>query len=162
MAKGNEIIVSAEPAGRFIEGIVYGTPKPGTCMQIKAAVAPVNGRFQWAAYDPAADGDQRIVAVLLPDALQGKTADDAYVSLTRCFIYCPIAGEELNMLVTDVDTGTADTFAIGDLLMIDDGTGKLVDTTGTPEMESFICLETNPDQTSTQTDMLVWCMYTGH
>jgi hypothetical protein len=162
MAKGNEIIVSAEPGGRFIEGIVYGTPKPGTCMQIKAAVEPVNGRFQWAPYDPAADGDQRIVAVLLPDALQGKTADDAYVSLTRCFLYCPIAGEELNMLVTDVDTGTADTFAIGDLLMIDDGTGKLIDTTGTPEMESFICLETNPDSTSTQTDMLVWCMYTGH
>lgn len=163
MAKGNEIIVSAEPMGRFIEGIVSGTPKPGTCMQIKAATAADgNGRFTWEVYNTSADGEQRLVAVLLPDVLRGKTATDAYASGDRCFLYCPVAGEELNMLVTDVDTGTADTFAIGDLLMIDDGTGKLVDTTGTPEMESFICLETNPDTTSTQTDMLVWCMYTGH
>ena len=162
MAKGNEIIVSAEPMGRFIEGIVYGTPKPGTCMQIKAATAAVNGRFTWEVFNSDADGDQRLVAVLLPDQLQGKLATDAYTSGDRCFLYCPIAGEELNMLVTDVDTGTADTFAIGDLLMIDDGTGKLVDTTGTPEMESFICLETNPDQTAAQADMLVHCMYTGH
>jgi hypothetical protein len=61
-----------------------------------------------------------------------------------------------------LDTGTTETWAIGDLLMIDDGTGKLVDTTGTPEMESFICLETFLDPTSTQTDYLIWCMYTGH
>jgi hypothetical protein len=162
MAKGNEIIVSAEPMGRFMEGIVSGTPKPGTVMQITAATAPVGGRFTWEVANYGADGDQRLVAVLLPDSLQGKNATDAYVSGDRCFLYCPIAGEELNMLVADVDTGTADTFAIGDLLMVDDGTGKLVDTTGTPESESFICLETNPDSTSTQTDMLVWCMYTGH
>jgi len=162
MAKGNEIIVSAEPQGRFIEGIIYGALKPGTCMQIKSAVEPIGGRFTWQVYDPAADGDQRLVCVLLADALQGKMATDAYVSGDRCFMYCPIAGEELNMLVTDLDTGTTETWAIGDLLMIDDGTGKLVDTTGSPEMESFICLETFLDPTSTQTDYLIWCMYTGH
>lgn len=162
MAKGNEIIVSAEPMGRFLEGIVSGTPKPGTCMQIKAATEPVGGRFTWEVYNADADGNQRLVAVLLPDALQGKTATDAYADGDRCFLYCPAAGEELNMLVTDVNTGTSDAFAIGDLLIIDDGTGKLIDTTGSPEMESFICLETYADPTSTQTDFLLHCMYTGH
>ena len=162
MAKGNEIIVSAEPMGRFHEGIVHTALKPGTCVQIQAATEPIGGRFEWEAYNAAADGDQRLVAVLLPDSLQGKLATDAYVAGDRCFIYCPIAGEELNMLVTDLDTGTTEAFAIGDLLMIDDGTGKLVDTTGTPEMESFICMETFLDPTSTQTDYLIWCMYTGH
>jgi hypothetical protein len=43
-----------------------------------------------------------------------------------------------------------------------DGTGKLVATTGTPEMESFILLEAFDDPTSTATDYLFWCMYTGH
>jgi hypothetical protein len=162
MAKGNEIIVSAEPQGRFIEGIISGALKPGICVQLVAATEPVGGRFTWGVYDAAADGDQRLVAVLLPDSLQGKLATDAYVSGDRCFLYCPIAGEELNMLVTDPDTGTTETWAIGDLLMIDDGTGKLIDTTGSPEMESFICLETFLDPTSTQTDYLIWCMYTGH
>lgn len=160
--KGNEIIVSAEPGGRFLEGIVSGTPKPGTCMQITAATEPVGGRHTWEVYNTSADGEQRLVAILLPDVLQGKTYSDAYVSGDRCFLYCPQAGDELNMLVTDINTGTTDTFAIADLLMIDDGTGKLVDTTGTPEMESFICLETYSDPTSTQTDFWLHCMYTGH
>lgn len=160
--KGNEILISAEPNGRFLEGIVYGTPKPGTCMQIKAATEMVNGRFTWEVFNADADGNQRLVAVLLPDALQGKLYSDAYVSGTRCFLYCPLPGDELNMLVTDVDTGTSDSFAIGDLLMIDDGTGKLIDTTGSPESESFICLETYADPTSTQTDFWLHCMFTGY
>lgn len=160
--KGNEILISAEPNGRFLEGIVYGTPKPGTCMQIKAATEMVNGRFTWEVFNADADGNQRLVAVLLPDALQGKTFDDAYASGDRCFLYCPLPGDELNMLVTDINTGTSDTFAIGDLLMIDDGTGKLIDTTGSPESESFICLETYADPTSTQTDFWLHCMFTGY
>jgi hypothetical protein len=162
MAKGNEIIVSAEPMGRFIEGIVHTALKPGTCVQIQAGTAPIGGRFEWEAYNPDADGNQRLVAVLLHDSLQGKLATDAYVAGDRCFLYCPIAGEELNMLVTDLDTGTTEAWAIGDLMMIDDGTGKLVATTGSPEMESFILLEAFDDPTSTQTDYLIWCMYTGH
>lgn len=158
MAKGNEIIVSAEPQGRFIEGIVSGTPKPGTVMQLTAATAAVGGRFTWEVYNAAADGNQRLIAVLLPDVLRGKIATDAYVNGERCFLYCPIAGEELNMLIADVG-GTGDDFAIGDLLMVDDGTGKLVATTGTPESEPFFILEAVTDPTA---DHLRWCMFTGY
>ena len=160
--KGNEILISAEPNGRFLEGIVYGTPKPGTCMQIKAATEPNSGRLTWEVFNQTADGDARLVAVLLQDALQGRTFDDAYASGDRCFLYCPLPGDELNMLVTDINTGTSDTFAIGDLLMIDDGTGKLVDATGTAQSESFIVMETFLDPTSTQTDFWLHCMFTGY
>jgi hypothetical protein len=161
MAKGNGIIVSANPRGVFLEGLISGTPKPGTVMQISAATEPVGGRYQWEAYNPDADGNQRIIAVLLPDELQGKTAADAYVTGTRGFLYCPVPGEELNMLVKDV-AGTGENFAIGDLFIVDDGTGKLVDTTGTPEAEPFICLETIAAATAIAADHLVHCMFTGY
>ena len=158
MARGKEIIVSADPKGVFLEGIIDGTPKPGTCMQIKAGVAMVGGRFTYEVYAPGADGEQRAVLVLLPDHLQGRLHTDAYVSGTRGFLYCPAAGEELNMLVANI-SGTADDHSIGEVLMIDSGTGLLVTTTGSPEMESFICLEVATDPVA---DALLLCMYTGH
>ena len=44
---GTNVIVVTSPNGRKIEGIISGTPKPGTWMQIKPSVAPINGRFTW-------------------------------------------------------------------------------------------------------------------
>ncbi len=160
MAKGNEIILSADPRGVFKEGIIDGTPKPGTVMQVKAATEPIGGRHTWEVADYGADGDQRLVAVLLADWAQGKTADNAYADGDRCFLYCPVAGEELNMRISAAGTGTGDAIAIGALLMVDDGTGLLVATTGTPESESFICMETVADVVLAGT--LCHCMYTGH
>lgn len=159
MAKGNEIIVSMEPRGVFHEGYVSGTPKPGTVMQIQAGTAmDGTGRFTWEVYNAAADGDQRLIAVLLHDKLQGKLATDAYATGDRCRLYCPLPGEELNMLVADV-SGTGDDHTVGEILMVDDGTGKLVATTGTPESEPFICLEATTDPTA---DALLWCIFTGY
>lgn len=158
MARGKEIIVSSEPGGVFMEGTIDGTPKPGTCMQVKAGVAMVGGRFTYEVYNPGADGEQRPVIVLLPDQLQGRLATDAYVTGTRGFLYMPRLGEELNMLVANI-SGTADDHTIGEMLMIDNGTGLLVTTTGSPEMESFQCLEAAVDPT---VDQLLMCMYTGH
>jgi len=158
MSKGSEIIVSGEPRGVFLEGFVSGTPKPGTVMQIVAGTEPVGGRHTWEAYNADADGNQRLAAVLLPDQLQGKLATDAYASGDRCYLYAPAMGEELNMLVANI-SGTGDAFAIGDILMVDDGTGKLIATTGSPESEPFIVLET---VAALAADALVWCMYTGY
>lgn len=158
MASGNEIVVSSEPAGKFKEGIISGTPKPGTCMQLKANVAPIGGRFTYEVYNPGADGEQREVLVLLADQLQGKTATDAYVDGQRGFLYAPAAGDELNMIVANI-SGTADDHTIGEMLMIDNGTGKLVVTTGSPEMESFQLLEAITDPT---VDTLAHVEYTGH
>lgn len=165
MAKGNNIIVTANPMGVFMECTVVGTPKPGTIMTPVPGTAPVNGRFS---YEPAgttatvfmsADGDRIPIAVLLPDQLQGKIATDAYVTGTRGFLYFPEPGDEINVLFMDDGSGTSDDLAIGDLLIVDDGTGKLIKTTGSPQSEPFTCLEAVTDPTA---DQLVWAMYNGH
>ena len=158
MAKGNEIIVSDQPRGVFHEGIVSGTPKPGTVMQVKAATEPVGGAFTFEVYNPDADGNQRLQYILLPDSLQGKLATAAYVSGDRCFLYVPAPGEDLNMLVANI-AGTGDAFAIGDKLIVDDGTGKLIATTGSPESEPYEVMETVAAITA---DTLVWVRHTGY
>lgn len=159
MAQGNEIIVSANPRGQFEEGTISGTPKPGTVMQVAAATAPVSGRFTWEVYDLAADANRGPIAVLLPDSLQGTLATVAYTTGARCFLYFPAMGELLNMLVANI-AGTSDTFAIGDKLIVDDGTGKLIATTGSPEAEPFDCMETV--STALTADTLTLCRYTGY
>ncbi len=167
MAWGNEIIVSGEPKGVFKEGYVTGTPKPGTVMEIDWSEAIGDGgRFTWEPYGVTgadgirgvgADGNRRIISVLLPDKLRGKTATQAYVTGSRCFMYVPVAGEELNMLIEDVG-GTGDDLRVGDIMMVDDGTGKLLETSS-PESEPFICLE---DVTNPLADFLMHCLYTGY
>jgi hypothetical protein len=156
----NTIVNVGEAKGKFLEGIISGTPKPGVVMQIQAGTALKNGRLTWEVYNADADGDQRLIAVLQEDYLQGKTVTDAYVSGTRGFLYCPIMGEELNMLVAAPGTGTGDEMDIGDLLMVNDGDGILVATTGDPQNEAFIVTEPVDDVVSTGT--LVRVMYTGH
>lgn len=157
MATGRQIVIANDPRGRFIEGIIDGTPKPGTVMQIKASTEPVNGRHTWEVYNQAADGNQALIAVLCEDILNGKTVSDAYVSGTRGRLYIPLPGDDLNMLLADV-SGTADDHVIGEKLMVDDGTGKLIATTGTPEAEPFVLMETVTDPTA---DTLAWCIFTG-
>lgn len=152
---GPGIIVSAEPQGRFEECIVSGTPKPGTVMEVKAATERVSGKWTYQAFSGSSGAKQEI-AVLLPDHLQGKLATDAYVTLTRGFLYFPLPGELLNMLMADV-AGTGDDHAIGDLLMVQTATGKLiVDSSGASK--PFKCMETVTDPTA---DALTLCMATG-
>jgi hypothetical protein len=158
MANFDTIVVSGAPAGRFLEGIISGTPKPGTMMQIKAATEPVNGKPTWEVFNGAADGENSLVAILLEDNLQGKTVEDAFVTGTLGRLYCPIPGDELQVLLQDV-AGTGDDHAIGEKLMVDDGTGKFIASAGTPESEPFVLLETITDP---EADTLAHVMYTGH
>lgn len=163
MAEGNKILITGDPHGNFLSGYINGTPKPGTVMQVKAATEPVAGRHTWEVYAPpdSADGyrTQGPLAVLLEDDEQGKTASDAYVTGTIGKLYCPLPGDDLNMLVKNI-SGTGDTFAIGDLLIVDDDSGKLIATTGTVEAEPFVVMETVA--TALTADTLVHCMYTGY
>jgi len=155
MAKGNEIIVNGGK-GTFHEGKINGTPKPGTCMQIKAT-AFSNGKPEWEVFNRAADGDRALIAILLPDHFQGKTADDAYADGDWGEVYCPVNGEELNILFLN-QAGTADDIAIGDYAIVDDGTGKFIKTTGSPQSEPFVFLEAFVDPTA---DKLLHAMFTG-
>lgn len=168
-AKGNNIFVAGDPDGVSFEGIIADgvTPKPGTIMEIKTATEPDGtGRFTWEPYGTtaasgangvAADGDRRLIAVLLPDKYQGKDATTAYAAGDRCFLRIPKAGETLNVLMLDI-SGTGDDFAIGDTLMVNDGDGKVIAATGDPESEPFQCLST---VTNPLADHLMWVMYTG-
>lgn len=158
MSIHNTIVLSAAPAGRFLEGIVSGTPKPGTMMQIKAGTEPVGGRHTWEVFNGAADGERTLVAILTEARLYGRGPDEAYVNGDRCFLYCPIPGDELQVLLQN-QSGTADAFAIGDKLIVDDGTGLFIATTGSPESEPFIVMETLAGLTA---DTLCHVMYTGH
>lgn len=159
MARGTEIIVSTNPQGKFEECVVSGTPKPGTCMEIVPSTAPIGTRFTYRARS-LADGAKGPVCVLLPDQLQGKLATDAYVNATRGFLYWPIAGEELNMLIRDQPgTGTANVENIGDLLAIDGATGML-QAAGSAASAPFWLLEHGGvDETA---NYLRWCKYIGN
>ena len=121
----NTIVVSPAPRGRFINGYIDGTPKPGTVMQIKAATEPVGNRFTFTAYAPGSDGDnpKGPIFMLCEDRLQGYTVDDAYVAGTMGLLYAPLPGDELLGLLADVAGTDTDTYAIGDLFMIDNSTG---------------------------------------
>jgi hypothetical protein len=95
---------------------------------------------------------------LREDDLQGRTSSDAYAAGERCFLFTPRAGDELNLLVANL-SGTADDHAVGEMLIVDDGTGLLIATTGTPETEVAILLEAITDPTA---DTLAWCRWTGY
>lgn len=165
MARGNSIIVSApeSPRGVFDEGYIGAgnTPKPGTVMQRDLSVALRGGRFTYVVYNADADGGRPkgALKILLPDRFNGnRTELSAYAAGDRCFLYTPLAGEELNMILGDV-AGTADDHPIGEMLIVDDTTGKLVATTGSPETECFQLLEAVTDPVA---DQLVWVEYTGY
>lgn len=153
MARGKEIIVSANPRGRFLEGqLATGiTPKPGTILQIKAQAIDANGRFTFELYNRSADGDRPIgpLCILLDNYLEGDVETTAFADSAAVRCYVPIPGEEFNLLVADV-AGTADDHAIGEQMMVDDGTGKLIATTGSPQSQPFMLLETLTDPTADQ------------
>lgn len=159
MARGNCIVVSAEPNGRFEEGIIASgqTPKPGTVMQRDPTVALQGGRHTYKIYDRASTGDDFAGSlwVLREDYLQGKANTEAYAAGDRCFLYSPQAGDELNIIVKNL-AGTADDHAAGALLSVDDTTGKLVAAAGASS--PFQLLEAITDPTA---DTLAWVQFRG-
>lgn len=155
-ARNSKIVLSANPQGKFLEGVVYGTPKPGTVMTIRSSFYQ-GGWHQWEPFSYSS-GARALIAVLLEDDNQGKTISDAYVTGTKCFLYCPIPGEELNMLIDDV-SGTGDTHADLEELIVQTATGKLIATTGTPESEPFRLLGA---LSALSDDALAPCVFTGY
>lgn len=162
MARGNSIIVTPEPKGRFLEGLIASgeTPKPGTIVQIQIATALVSGKFTWEIYNVAADGSRPSGPFILlrEDALQGRLATTAYAAGENALGYVPLPGDELNLLVLNL-AGTADDHTKGEILIVDDTTGKMIATTGSPETEVAMLLETITDPVA---DTLAWCIWTGY
>lgn len=180
--RGSEIVVSSPPRGLFREGTIKTgeTPRPGQILQIDASAGLATGTNEWTyeIYSRDADSDrpQGPLFILLPDpakntwglnttAFASTTTEyiySAYAAGDHCFVYTPMPGEEFNLLLKDV-SGTADAgdnYAAGDLLIIDSGTGKLIETTGTPETEPFMLVDTITGEMAG--DILAHVIYTGY
>lgn len=165
--KGTRILVTSKPRGVFEDVYINGTPKPGTVMEIDASVEPVGGLFKYQAAGVtaadggqymAADGDKKAIAVLVEKDHEGKIYSDAYVSGDLGRIYWPAMGEQMNMILEDV-AGTSDTFVIGEELMVDNGTGKLLTADSDAEAHPFTLLETVA--TAQTADHVRWCRFNG-
>ena len=167
MSRGQTIVLTTQPQGKFLEGVIDSTPFPGYCMEIKPAVAPISGRHTWRARSTTA-GSKGQVTILREDDLQGflglgayrsfgpRGPGTAYVSGTRGFLYDPIAGEELNIYVKDV-AGTADDVAIGDLFgAAADGTWHSNSSYTSAPMQA---MEVVTDPTA---DYMLWVTYLGN
>ncbi len=145
--------------GNKLEGIIGDTSLPGTIMQVKAATGLNAFEPTWIAAAVGKDGDQVLGAVLEEDRYQGKTITDAYVSGTKCFLYCPLVGDFMNLLCGEIG-GTANYFTIGDRLFIDAESGLLVPESGTGTAFHIyaVALETTLGLADSS---LVFCIWAG-
>lgn len=166
MANSNNSVVVTSLYGRKGEGIISGTPKPGIVVSIKASTEPVNGRYTWEAYNPGAgDGTPGLIAILDVDDEQGKTREDAYVSGTRCKLFFPVPGDELQLRKADISgTGSAtEDLNIGEKLLVVSGTGYIspvaVGIIASPVSYPFQSLETVTDQPA---ETFVRVIFTGY
>lgn len=161
MSKGNRIILTPD-RGYPVELIVNTgeTWYPGMIVQYDPTQSTNGGRHIGKIYDRGADGDRPLGphVVVCEDLKIGKTTSDSYTAGLRVPCFVPLAGCELNLLYKNV-SGTADDVAAGDLFIVDDGTGKVIVTTGSPEAEVAEALEAVTDPTA---DTLVWSIWTGH
>lgn len=166
--RGNEIIITSDPKGQFQEALVKSgqTFKPGMIVQPDASVDEVGGVNTFKIYADSADGDHPTggfwVVTNGLQALLGQGPLDSSgnpISITdRCQVYNPRAGEQLNLLIKNL-SGTADDHTKGEKLMVDTGTGMLIATTGTPETECAMLMETITDPTA---DLLAYCIWSGY
>lgn len=175
MADKNRIVLAPQPRGVFGEGYLTGaTAKPGQCVVLTPGQTDVDGTGRFtvepagftAASGPTgmqADGDNILIRVLIEDVFNGRPVTTAYAIGDRVRFYTPLAGEQLNVMMQN-QSGTGDDLAIGDPLMVDDGTGKVLKSTSTtsqtaPESEPFECNEVVTDPTA---DQLITVTATGN
>lgn len=166
--RGKCIVVTANPMGAWEEGFVGSglTFYPGMVVERDVSVALKGGRHTYKYYAPGADGEmpkgsywvvtERLLA-LAGKGITDSVTFDSYGAGEKCSLYSPRAGEELNLLLANL-AGTADDHAVGEKLMVDTGTGKLIATTGTPESEVAQTQEAVTDPTA---DTLVWAQWSG-
>jgi hypothetical protein len=164
VAKGNDIVVNGMfGKGRytsFFNG-TGGDLYPGSIVQIDPTVALRGGQHTVVFYNRDADGDQpKGDLILVTHEMQktiGKLATDAIPSGEMFQGYSPLPGDDVNLLLADANTGTTtEDIAADTMLMVDDGTGKLVATTGSPEQEVAVTLEATNNMAAAA---LTWCRW---
>lgn len=158
----NKILLEPFPNGKRVEGFVKTgeTWYPGMCVQLDPSVALKGNRHTYKIYDRAADGDRPAggYIIVLENHLTGAGCTQSYAAGERFFGYCPLPHDELNLLLLNL-SGTADDHSKGEILMVDDGTGKFIATTGTPQSNPAMLLEDVTDPTA---DTLAWSIWSGY
>jgi hypothetical protein len=159
MARGNRVVVNPDAKGPYEWGYLTTAEKPGTILQIDPSVALKHGKHTWVVYNRDADGDRPKgpFAVLIEDLYQGRDATTACAAGDFVKMYIPQPGDEINLLFLN-QSGTADDVAVGTIMIVDDGTGKVTPTASTPETEVAVALEALTDPTA---DQLLWCRWSG-
>jgi len=127
----HKMIVVHDNGGRYIEGNLDSSsaPKPGQVVSLKSS-----GEYEL--WNGAADGEQDEIVIVVEDDLLGKTINTAYAVSSRFKGYIPGRGSEVQVLVA-----SGQTVALAGKLIVDDATGKMLATTGSPELEPFKALE---------------------
>lgn len=165
--KGNNIVVNGEFGKGRYSPMINGTGAvlyPGTIMQVDPSVALVGGVSTCVVYDRSADGEQPKgafwVATEHMGRLAGKTVDDTIEVGAMFEAYAPAAGDDLNLMVSDADTGTStNDVAVGTIMMVRDGFGTLIATSGSPETEVAVMMSAANDFSGNR---LNWVQWTGH
>lgn len=157
MARGSQIIVSSNPRGTFLTGIAGDTSTPGTCMQVQAATAMIGTNFTFIAAAPGTDGKKVLCAIMLANTKNGLSSTSAAAVAGQLIeMYVPAPGEDINIRLGEV-AGTANTYAIGDRVIIDAEDGIFVPETGSPQDTPFVVMEA---ETQVAGGTLTWCRKT--
>jgi hypothetical protein len=159
MARGQTIVISECPRG--VETAGHGktgeTFYPGMIVQMDPSVSLIGNRHTFKIYNRDADGNNPAGAFYVVREHAYRDIDQPYAANEMLNLYVPLPGEEVNLLLANI-AGTGDDHTAGEILMVDDGTGKLIATTGSPEREVAMLLE---DITDPTTDNLVWTVWGG-
>jgi hypothetical protein len=128
--QGNEILLTPDAKGAYVEGVISGTPLPGSLMEVVPGQARIGTQLTYRAFS-GVSGGQSQGFILLPDQLLGAGPLTAYADGSRCRMYVPLPGDELNVLVGQV-SGTGAAVAIGDQLEAQAGSsGAFIPQSGT-------------------------------
>jgi hypothetical protein len=148
--RGNDIVVSGNPRGVFLEGTLLDSSLPGTIMEMDPNTAFIGGEPGRIASAPGTAGEAVLMAVLINDNLDGLPATSGQATGTRCRLYVPISGEDCNVLVGEA-SGTGVSVTQGDRLMIAATGGQIVEATSTNGQ--WIAMETIHNTGAA----LTWC-----
>lgn len=166
MANGNRIVLRGTDApGMREEGTLSNgaTALPGVVLELKPTTHFTNGRGSYRVYQPGTSGNRKIIFVLDVNPYNGQVATQAYNDGDHVFLYCPLMGEDLNMLVKGVaGTGPSTIHNIGDLLIVETGSGKLIASTGSEQADPFQVQDDAAAGTILNADTLMWVKFTGY
>lgn len=127
------IVLKGKAKGHHEEGLISTTGVPGMHVTLQS-----NGQYAKSP-ETSAELVKRGIFILKEDDLQGKTINDAYAIGDLVFLYKPISGDHLNLLVK-----SGQNIAVGDLIVAEGGgTGYFIEAAGTEAQYKAMAYESS-------------------